>query len=362
MAEKKQVFYGNNDTNRNGDHYYYSSGFDTSSNLTDRGFPGSTGGYYAQGSSYDKNGQKVIQPYNTKTPTTSKKDNSGSSSGAATAKAYSSLLSAYLNRAQSLADSQLAAQRAAAQNAYDKSVGALNDAYNSQIGNLRSNYDSTVNQLNASYDNSANKVNANAENSLREAYINKMLSQKNLGQQMAAQGLTGGATESTLASLLNNYGNSRNNIETTKANNLSDLAFTRDNNLAEALRSFNSAMANADSTRASQLMGLESALANNQISAIGDYYGMLANENEQYNSLLKSLIGNMGKWNMTPTEVTNLVKMVNTNQASNDANSNYARLLATQLPSNGNSAVANANGTDTMANANLIAQLLAKQA
>lgn len=289
----------------------------------------------------------------TTTPTTSTAGGSN---------AYSSLLNAYLNSGKSYADERLAAQRAAVQDAYNNGMNALNSAYNTQLSDLRDKYDFTVGQLNSSYDNSANKINSNAENSLREAYINRMLSQKNLGQQMAAQGLSGGATESTLAGLFNNYGNARNNIETTKANNLSDLAFTKDNNLAEALRNYNSAIASADSQRMAQIMNLENARANNQISALGDYYGMLSNDNDNYMALLRSIIGNMNDYKWTPAEVTNLVNNVNTRQASTDANSNYSAALQNLLNANGGGSNTGATGgANTAANALMLQALLNQQ-
>lgn len=376
---------------------YYSTKKTTStgSNLTDRGYPSSTSGYKptsaaGTGGYYQalQNAGKVgsapatrgtdankqvwtsmngyvnasgTNAYNPGSSSTSKVSSSGSGSGSSSSSdAYASLLSAYISNAQRAAEEQLAAQRAAAQNAYNNGMNALNNAYNSRIGNLRSNYDSTVGQLNDSYNNSAGKINANSDNALREAYINRMISEKNLQQNLAAQGLSGGATESSMASLLNNYGNSRNNIENTKASNLSELAYTLNNNLANALQNYNSAVADADATKASQIMNLENALANNQIGAVQDYYSALNANNDNYMSLLKSLVSNMGKYNMTPAQVTNLVNSVNTKQGSMDANSNYAKLLASYTNGGGDNSNVALGGTDTLGNANLLAQMIAQ--
>lgn len=326
-----------------------------SANLRDRGYPSSMDSYSGGVGAVNPG----VKPGTITTPTKTG-SGSGSGSGATSggASAYSSLLNAYLNQGRSFADEQYAAQKAAAQNAYDKSMSALNNAYDSQVSNLKNKYDFTVGQLNSSYDNSAGKINANAEDSLRQAYINRMLSQKNLGQQMSALGLNGGATETTLANMLNNYGNARNNIETTRANNLSDLAFTRDNNLAEALQNYNSALANADAQRQAQIMNLENALANNQISALGDYYGALSNENDNYMALMRSLIGNMGDYKWTPAEVTNLVNQINTTQASPDASSNYNAALQNML----NASAVGVNGGAPSTSANTDANALMLQA
>jgi hypothetical protein len=51
-----------------------------------------------------------------------------------------------------------------------------------------------------------------AERSLADAYVAYMLQQRNLPQQLRANGINGGATETTLGDLSNTYQNSRNKI------------------------------------------------------------------------------------------------------------------------------------------------------
>ena len=102
------------------------------------------------------------------------------------------------------AQQQAAAQAAAAaqkqrQKMLNKNRSALEGAFNTKIGALKSNYDSTVGQLGNVYSSSKEQLKMMLQNLLEEAYVNKMLTQKNLGQQLSAQGLSGGATESTLA-------------------------------------------------------------------------------------------------------------------------------------------------------------------
>lgn len=83
------------------------------------------------------------------------------------------------------------------------------------------------------FDTNANKLNQQANSAQQQAYINYMLSKRDLPQQLSAQGLSGGAAESTYANLYNSYGNSRNTTEQNRLNNLADLQQTLQNNLAQ---------------------------------------------------------------------------------------------------------------------------------
>lgn len=93
--------------------------------------------------------------------------------------------------------------------------------YNKAAAAQKSAYDSNVSQLNST----TNKA-------LQEAYINRMLQSRNLQQQLSAQGISGGASETTQASMLNNYQNSRNDLETERSRQLANLMQTYQNNMA----------------------------------------------------------------------------------------------------------------------------------
>lgn len=95
-------------------------------------------------------------------------------------------------------------------------------------------YDQTIAQQKANYDYNAGQVQGAADKALQESYINKMMNEKNLRQNLSAQGLGGGASETTLGSLLNAYNGSRNNIETNRASNIASLMNTLQNNMANA--------------------------------------------------------------------------------------------------------------------------------
>lgn len=283
------------------------------------------------------------------------------SSGNGIGDAYSALLAAYKKNDYS---DYLSQMRAAAQAAYDRGMNALNDAYNTQLSSLSSNLNETRNQLLNSYNRSRKNITDDAESSLKQAYINKMMNERNLGQQMSAMGLNGGATETTLARMLNNYGNARNDINTTANRNLSSLEGNYNDNLSEALQAYNSAVANANWQKAQQTMSLENALANNQISALGDYQSLMQSENQNYLDLLKTAIAHGANFNYTPTEANNAVQALSFNQAAMPTNSsNYAAIQALmnaqQTPGQAGAALALANPT---AQNNYLAAILAQLA
>ena len=78
-----------------------------------------------------------------------------------------------------------------------------------------------------------NQLTDTTNEALKQAYITKMQPLRNLPQQMSAQGLNGGASETTLASMNNNYGNARNQLETERLKQLANLQNTYQNNLAQ---------------------------------------------------------------------------------------------------------------------------------
>jgi len=241
--------------------------------------------------------------------------------------ALASLLAAYQNNY----NNYLAEMRAAAQQAYNRSMASLNDAYNSQMSSLTDNMNSSKGQLLDSYNRSKKSINDDSESSLRQAYINKMLSERNLGQMMSAQGLSGGATETSMANMLNNYGNARNAINTTTNKNLSDLEGNYNDSIAQIMQAYNSAVANANAQKTQQVMALENALASNEMSALSDYHSLMQSQNRDYLDLLKTAIANSDKFNFTPSQANNAVKTANVIQASQPIGStNYAALQALQ--------------------------------
>ncbi len=205
-------------------------------------------------------------------------------------------LSEQLKAQQAWYESQLRAQQQAkqqaAQNAYNSNMSALQQAYARKQAGLDSNLASTKDLLASSYGSSRDTLNANAEKALQEAYINRMMNEKSLRQQLNAQGLNGGASESAIASMLNNYGNSRNNINTATIDSLRSLEEAYNTNLANAQQKYNDAVGSAEDINLAYRMQLENDLANTIVGSYSDLYSGLANMDSNYLNAMTNLITN----------------------------------------------------------------------
>lgn len=223
---------------------------------------------------------------------------------------------------------ELAAERQRrADEAYERNMQRIANAYNSASNSLKSNYDSTAERLGASRDSSLSDVNKDAEASLRQAYINNLLTKKNLGQRLSAMGYNGGATESTMAQLENNYGNSRTGINETLNDNISKLNQSYGDNLANALQQYNSAVSDLDM----QKMQLEMEAENQRQNAMEGFYSQVGNlaVDPSYLTALQSALSNMGSVSYSPTLATNSYTPASVQQAASAANdANYAKYLA----------------------------------
>lgn len=259
--------------------------------------------------------------------------NTGSSSSASSSVSTGNPYGNYANQLQSLYNQQMQnlnnyqqQQKAAAQNAYNNNMSALMNAYNSRMSNLDSSLQNAKEQLQGYYDNSKRGIESDSARALQEAYINKMLSQKNLQQQLTAQGISGGASESAIAGLINNYGNARNEIDTTKNNNLADLEQNYNSNLADVLNNYYNARNAADESKLSYQMQLENALANNTVSSFGNLYDAMANLDSSYINAMQNALANQAAYQAKANTASNTVNSVDTSNAGiNDSTVNYVK-------------------------------------
>ena len=100
-----------------------------------------------------------------------------------------------------------------AANAISAAYSAYAAAIEEQTRLLREQQELAERQRRAAMESTINANNKAADKSLREAYVANMLSKKNLPQQLKALGVSGGASETTLADLNNTYMNNRFGIE-----------------------------------------------------------------------------------------------------------------------------------------------------
>ena len=229
---------------------------------------------------------------------------------------------------------QLQAEAQARANAaYERNMERIANAYGNASSSLKSNYDSTVGRLNAARDKSLGDVRGDAEDSLRQAYINNMMTRKNLNQRLSAMGMNGGATETTMSSLENQYGKSRAGINETLNKNIANLDSTYGDNLAAALQSFNSAKANLDLQRMQLEMQAENARQNAEASSMSG----AMNIDSGYISALKAALANQGQYKYDPSQATNDYIAGNAQQAqsASQGGNSYAMWMAQQLLNSG---------------------------
>ena len=95
--------------------------------------------------------------------------------------------------------------------------------YNNVVDTYKNYAQNNQAALAAAYGQQVQQANQAAEDSSKQAYINYMLEQKNLPQQMAANGYTGGMADSQLIGINANYQNNLNSIETNRQTTVSGL-------------------------------------------------------------------------------------------------------------------------------------------
>ena len=227
----------------------------------------------------------------------------------------------------SLYSDYLAQQRAAAQASYERNINAINNAYGSARDYYNSNLNAAKNSLKTSYDASKKDIDSDAEASLREAYINNMLNRKNLQQALTAQGLNGGASETTQASMLNNYGSARNEIETQQAKSLAELLRNYNDNVASAQNAWSSQMASLELQKMQQLQAAENALNNMQTASLGNI-----STDSSYLTALKNLMNAQNAFSFSETVNPLEQALTDTTQGSSqaDVNTDYQKYLSYQ--------------------------------
>lgn len=206
------------------------------------------------------------------------------------------LLQNFYAQQQAAAAALEAQRRAAAQAAYDRSMTALNNSYNTMQNSLKGNYNSTLGQLEQNYNTGVAGVNKQADNAQQQAYINYMMNKRDMGQQLAAQGLSGGASESALAGMYNNYGNSRNTIDSGRNDSLADLMNDWNTNKASALQAYNSQLAEMAMQKANAVQQLENNLANLIANAATANYDTQFSLSSDYLSKMMDLASKGGSY------------------------------------------------------------------
>lgn len=153
---------------------------------------------------------------------------------------------------------------------YNNNANSLSDYYQQALNALGLNFNDTQSNLADQLSNSQEALEAQRRRQLQEAYISRMMNEKNLADTLSAYGLSGGATESVLTNLRNNYNNTRNSVEENIQTSLRDLLQTYMNNLSTARQRYNENVLNTENSRVSAMNTLLSNLATQQANAMNN--------------------------------------------------------------------------------------------
>lgn len=152
-------------------------------------------------------------------------------------------------------------------NQYNSNSASIESEYANALKALGANLSDTENLLKSQYDTSQNTLEEQRRRALQEAYIQRMMEQKSLSDTLADYGLSGGATESVLSNLLNNYRGNRNSIENNATVALRDLLEKYNSNVASARERYNTALQQTQNNRLNAMRGLADSLAAAQANA-----------------------------------------------------------------------------------------------
>ena len=116
--------------------------------------------------------------------------------------------------------------------------GGYIKAYNQYETDRKTQLDATQQQLDKTLAQNNATTNANYDNSARQAYVDYMRKQRALPSQLQALGVRGGATESGLLNLYNNYGVEHAANEQQRAAELGSNKNSRDDAYASAYQAY----------------------------------------------------------------------------------------------------------------------------
>ena len=174
-------------------------------------------------------------------------------------------------------------------NYYNNIYASLDRNYQAQLAAAQADFDAAMAGLQRGYDAGVGAVNADTAESLQQAYISHMMNQKNLGQQLAALGRSGGASETALLGLYNQYGRNRGALEDARNRQLNQLALQ----LAQAQADQTAAYNQTKTGYATDYTNQKNAYQQAQAQAIADWeaesLARLQGYRQDYNAQLNAL-------------------------------------------------------------------------
>ena len=192
-----------------------------------------------------------------------------------------------------------------AYNQYAADAEASKNLYNQQ-------FNTNTNRLKTTLDQNNKSTNANYDNNARQAYVDYMRKQRALPSQLQALGVRGGATESGLLNLYNNYGVEHAANEQQRA---ADLTSNRN--------AYDDAYAKLVADRTQYLMDYEKDLSEQKQKAI-------ANQINEYNNEITRFSSSVAQYPTTSAGYQSYQAWINNMAKSNDPL--IRQQMATQFP------------------------------
>ena len=148
-------------------------------------------------------------------------------------------------------------QLAGIQDYINSMMAAYQQAYEAQLSAIREAQAAQERARREALGYAQSSVSQNSDEALRQAYIQSRIAQRDMPQQLAAQGISGGLSESTLASLQNQYGENRNELEQARQQALAQLASEYAAGAATDASTYNTQIANILGQQAQQNAALQ---------------------------------------------------------------------------------------------------------
>lgn len=137
-----------------------------------------------------------------------------------------------LSSGQAYVQTQEEQEAEAEQLAQEEATALYQEQMQNALSNLQNTYDINASQLANIYNQQKQAANESADDAAREQYILYKQNKNNLGEQLSTQGITGGASETALNSILNAYTSGLATNEKARQNSLTELGNTYQNDLA----------------------------------------------------------------------------------------------------------------------------------
>jgi hypothetical protein len=149
-------------------------------------------------------------------------------------------------------------------NTYNRSMGYVDTGFNEGKQTTEQARDEAIALAQALYEMGEATQNRQTERDLRGQYTSYMQQMKNLNQKLAAQGINGGATETSLLGALNGYESNRSDLEEARLTALGGLRQQQMQSDSEAQQAYLNKLAEMIENRTNQQLGVETTRSQNE--------------------------------------------------------------------------------------------------